>query len=327
MKLLKLLKSELMIFQPFCIFLFLFLGNSLATFTSFDVFMQVLIFIFLLDGCVSFALFHCDKVAQKLVVLSKLSIIALLIYWWAKSNITLRSIPSETTLVVILSCILEITAQCFVLNKQHTKYNHALRYVVLQICVCIAVVTVTQCLVELADILRTNTFEDSTDATKQNCTTTQVHTKAIIFNTNTNYELCPSEIWKLIRINFIFAAQAYILYTLTTAIYLDFVTTPQHPFVIGFAAVLESVCALAAVVGQFDIIYKCYDISITTWTLLNMALIAYLVRKNKHLKSSESKTLKDVFYVLNGSDNICAKNKIATSSYMAYTTIPNKLKL
>ena len=323
----------MMIFQPFCIFVFLFLGNFLATFTSFDVFMQVFLFIVFLDGFVFYKTADKVDLSVQLTIVSKCIVIGFFVYWWSTSDMTLQSIPPESTYVAIISFLLEITAQCLNLNKHANAYHHALRFVGLQVCICISFVTITQCLVELSEVLKTKSLLETTLIKTQNCTATEVYTDAIIFNTNTNYENCPSEIWMLIRINFIFATQAYILYTLTTAIYTDFKMNPSSPFVIGLAALVECVTALAAVVGQFDIIYNCYNITTSTCVLLNIALVSYLVRKHEQFIKltgdiGKPHSLSQIaFNVLNG--NIRGNNSIEkrAQGYILYQQLPQKLKL
>ena len=94
---------------------------------------------------------------------------------------------------------------------------------------------------------------------------------------------CPTQLWKDIRINVLFAVQAYVLLTLTTSLHSKSEPTLAHW--IGALALLESLLLSLAAAIQLDVIEACYDVSLAVGVLVLASQLLYLCRSVISVKS------------------------------------------
>lgn len=195
---------------------------------------------------------------------------------WAQALDEL-SITDTTFRRLLLYTVVSVSALKFVLQAIRIPQNKdfALRLLLFKCLVTLVVISSAFLLDDLGNILHTMTIRASTTTCKSN-KNNQALDKHIIFNQQSvDYMLCPVELWKTIRLNILFLAQLYVMYTITTAIRQDMQANKRHYLWIACLAVVKCVILMAAVVTEFDVIEDMYKPS---YGFITMFICSFILR-------------------------------------------------
>ena len=131
---------------------------------------------------------------------------------------------------------------------------------------------------ELALLLDTYTVDATT---RTPCVLPVSNSTGFLFADSPFVATCPTRVWEHVRINVLFAAQLYVLYTLTTDMYYDTAGTghPGMAYAVGVLAVIECTAVSAAAATQFDLIAGCHELSTSVGVLLLVAVLSHVVRR------------------------------------------------
>lgn len=266
-----------MILTPAATWLFLMISCFLARYAHFGLVVKVLVVLAGIDCMYILKTKSIQLLSTKLNYIANMVLIISILQWWtSEQGIKLTTVPSWLTVATAVVCTLNFVSQCITYKKG--SYNNALRSIAFSLAISVGFVVFVQLLVELKRVLPLYSISQSTQV-QETCTSVTKATNGIIFNKNTNFSECPTQLWRLVRTNFIFMTQTYILYTLTTALRESIKKNPSQSFMIGAIAIVESFAVAAAAVLQFDVIANCHVISSWTFALTLSALLAHLVRK------------------------------------------------
>lgn len=114
--------------------------------------------------------------------------------------------------------------------------------------------------------------------------------KGFIFSESPFITTCPTRVWEHARMNMLFASQMYVLYTITTDLWVDHDKYKHYSiYLLGGLATLECLALSAAVGLQFDVIEGCDTIGWGVGILLLVAVVAYVVRQivHRHLQPQQ----------------------------------------
>ena len=266
-----------MILTPAAAWLFFIISCFLARYAHFALVVKVLAVLAGIDCINILKTNSIQLLSTKLKCMANVVLVISIAQWWSSNQgIDLTTVPSWLTATTVVVCILNFVAQCITYKKGN--YNNALRSIAFLLATNIGIVVFVELLVELQRVLVVYSLPQSTQS-QDTCTSVTKSTNGIIFTKNTNFLECPTQLWRLMRTNFIFLSQTYILYTLTTALRESIKQNPAQSFMIGAIAVIESFAVAGAAILQFDVIANCHILSDWTFALIVAALTAHMLRK------------------------------------------------
>lgn len=251
---------------------FFFVGSFLAVYTHFGTVIYVLGAFLLLDYV------HLNQDDQsKIPVAIDVILFTGILIWAALEDVKIDTVHPAVTYIVGATVILHLAHTVMYMPQNHA--NKAMRILAFKTGIGASLVILAQIFVEISTVINNGvTLANSTH--QSNTTLCGEKTEGIIFNVNTNYSMCPDRLWKIMRINLLFATQVYTLYMLTTATHVNLVhnedsTDKSRPFIIGLAAIVECVALTAAVATHFDVIRDCHIVTHNDMALILLSLLAH----------------------------------------------------
>lgn len=277
---------------------FFFVASILAVYTHFGTVIIVFAAFLALDA---FVQYRQSKIPVAIDGQSKIPVVPVaingilfvgIVIWWALADVKIDTVHFTVTYVVGATVILHLAHTVIQMPADHA--NKAMRILAFKTGIGASLVIMAQIFVEISTVINNGvTLANSTH--QSNTTLCGKKTEGIIFNVNTNYSMCPDRLWKIMRINLLFATQVYTLYMLTTATHVNLVhtdngtvtssankdedeTNKSRPFVIGLAAIVECVALTAAVATHFDVIRDCHIVTTNDMVLILISLLAHKAR-------------------------------------------------